>query len=500
VTRRVKSVAVVGRNAPVWLAALAIHRSLARAEVQVQVLELPSRLSDVDAYPTLPTLSALHALLGLDEQMLLQICHAVPVAAQRFANWSGGAQAFLLPYDDEPPPGGDLPFVHYWLKAKHEGLRVGFEDFSLGAAAARAGRVPVHIDAPMQLSAGYGYHLDARTYSGMLKQIAIRQGIVVTSSPVSGVTVNDGRITEVTLADGPAVKADLFVDASGVERALIGQMPGADFVSWNEWLPCDRMIAASAPRLNSLPGFSHIAAFRAGWIALRPLQNRTAVTTVYSSRVISDSEVAQQIPVLARVPVSGDAVVSALRQGTERRPWIGNCVAVGEAAIAIEPLDAVQLHTAHGCASHLMTLFPATADEFPEADVYNRTICRFAENIRDFALTHYKLNRRFDEPIWDAARERASPETLSRKIDLFAARGDVALYDDESFQGQGWIASLVGHGLVPETYDPRLDSVPEETQIAVVRQRLHDVAELVRQMPAVDQFVSGARQPEAAVL
>ena len=38
--------------------------------------------------------------------------------------------------------------------------------------------------------------------------------------------------------------------------------------------------------------------------------------------------------------------------------------AVGEAAVAADPMDALDLHVAHGCISHLITLFPADAQSF----------------------------------------------------------------------------------------------------------------------------------------
>lgn len=223
------------------------------------------------------------------------------------------------------------------------------------------------------------------------------------------------------------------------------------------------------------------------------------MTAIYNSRTMSDEEVAQQMPVLAHMSVGGDAVVSRLEPGAQREPWIGNCVAIGESAISLEPLDTGMLHLVHGGLTHLMTLFPVTADAFPEAQAYNRVMGRFGVNLRDFLILHYRLNRRFDEQHWDAAREAKPPETLARKMDLFAARGDVPLYDDESFQARSWTQSMLGHGLVPESYDPRVDSIPEESQIALVQQQLRDVAGLVRRMPAIDEFVGRVRQSEAAL-
>jgi tryptophan halogenase len=113
VSGRVTSVAVVGRDASLWLTAAALQRALGRTGVRVQAIELESRLSQVDAYTALPTLAALHRLLGLDEALVLKVCRGVPMVGQRFSNWAMGAAPFLLAYDDEPPAGG-LPFVQYW--------------------------------------------------------------------------------------------------------------------------------------------------------------------------------------------------------------------------------------------------------------------------------------------------------------------------------------------------------------------------------------------------
>lgn len=494
---RVRSVAIVGRDAALWLAAAAVQRALGPTGVRLQAVELPSWLTPVDVYAALPSLGSMHRLLGIDEGRLLKAADGVPMVGQRYSNWSKAAPPFLIAYDDEPPPGGDLPFTHYWIKGHKEGLRVGIEDFSLGCAAARLGRVPVpHEEAP--LSASYGYHLDARSYAQALKQLGHGRGIQSVSARVAKVNIEADRIEAVELSDGSRVEADLFIDASGAERALIGKMPGAELEFWRDLFPCDRMITATGPRLNGLPAFSQVSAFRGGWVGLYPLQDRTAVVAVYSSAILQDRDVVDQIGVLARIPISGEAVVSELNQGLLSAPWIGNCVAVGEAAAALEPLDGVTLHVAQGCISHLMDLFPATAGEMLEAIAYNRSVRAFAANIRDFQAAHYKLNRRFDEPLWDRCREMEVPQALQRKIDLFAARAGVTLYDDETFFEQNWSLLFLGHGIDPEGYDPRIDVLPDEAHIERVQQRLRIVAQLAKSMPTVEQFLGIDQPAEAA--
>jgi tryptophan halogenase len=251
------------------------------------------------------------------------------------------------------------------------------------------------------------------------------------------------------------------------------------------------MMVASAKPVRPYPAFSQTSAFRQGWIGLFPLQNRTAVAACYDSRETSDKEVLEALPILANMPVAGEAVVSDLAQGIRKRTWIGNCIAVGEAAFSLEPLDAVQLHIAHNCISQLMSLFPVEAGDFREAELYDEIIRRVAVNLRDFQLAHYKLNRRFDDPLWDRCRDLAAPPTLQRKLDVFAARGRVPLYDDETFQEHDWESLFIGHELIPQSYDPRVDVIPEQALIARVQDRLQSVRALAEAMPPVEQFIAG---------
>lgn len=496
-TKRVEKVVIVGRDAPAWVAASAIHAMLGRTGVEVRVIELPSLLQAPDVYLGVPPLKGLHDQLRIDEQLVLRACNAVPMVGQRFSNWSGPGAPFIHGYDDQPPPGSGLDFVHYWIKGRQEGLRSAFENFSLGAMAAKAGRVPIEAARPEQpLTANYGYHLDARRYAVLMREVAVRRGVAVKAASIVDVDIEEEHVQALSLSDGERVEADLFIDASGVEAALIGRLPGTAFESWREWLPCDRMIAASGNRLRPTPAFSQISAFRDGWIGIYPLQDRSAVVAVYDSRLSSDREIAEGLPVLARLPIAGDGVVSELHQGIRKRTWVGNCVAIGESAFSLEPLDAVQLHIAHSCISHLMAFFPVESGAFPEADIYDRGIRSIAENLRDFQAAHYKLNRRFDDVLWDRCRDGACPPSLQSRIDIFAARGDVGLYDSEAFDASDWASLFLGHGLMPEGYDPRVDLRPQEEHIARVHQRLQDILALVGSMPSVDQFLTDA-VPEA---
>jgi tryptophan halogenase len=490
--KRVEQVVVVGADAPAWMVAIAIRRSLGTAGIRVRVVEIPSLLQQADCYSALPALDGLHHRIGLEDRHILAGCKGLPIAGQRFSNWAGAAPPFLHGFDREPAEAA-LDFTHFWTKGRQQGLRTEFENFSLGAMAAKAGRVPVPTKGAT-LGVALGYHIDAHAYSALLRHCAASCGIEAGAATVADVEIEGDRIAAIVLGDGERVEADLFIDASGPQAILIGRMPGAEFESWREWLPCDRMLVASGRALRPYPSFSQISAFRQGWAGLFPLQDRTAIVAAYDSREISDNEMADSLPIVASLPINGDATVSDLSQGIRKRAWVGNCVAVGESAFSLEPLDAVQLHITHNCITQLMTLFPVETEAFPEAELYDRIIRHVATNLRDFQVAHYKLNQRFEEPLWDRCRDAAVPETLRRKLDVFAARGHVPLYDFETFQEPSWASLFIGHGLVPQSYDPRLDALPEQEQIGQVHGRLQDIVALVEAMPSTDDFIAGAAQ------
>jgi tryptophan halogenase len=488
------TVAVVGRDAALWIAAAAIQRSLGSTGVKVRAIELPSLLRPVDVYSAMPAIQGLHRQIGLNEDLVVAAVSAVPLVAQRYSNWLGAAPPFMLGYDDPPPPGSDIGFVHYWVKGRQGGLRVPLEDFSLAVSAAKHGRLPLAEDQPPELSATYGYNLAAEPYSWLLKSYAERLGVESEAATIRKVETEADRIASVELSSGSRIDADLFVDASGAGGALIAQLPGSELESWDELLPCDGVIVASGAPISPPPLYSQVSAFRGGWIGVFPLQDRTAVLATYSSAHISHAELLEMIPLLARVQLSGEGVASEIRRGLRRCSWIGNCVAVGEAAIALDPLDSFGLYTTHVCISHLMALFPVTADHFPEAELYNRTIALAGENLRDFQGAHYRLNRRFDEPFWDHCRDMPLPESLERKIEVFSRTAHVPLYDEEPFEEQNWAALFAGGGIMPEGYDPRVDMAPDEALIERVQQRLRAIAAVVPKMLPASEFVNRARE------
>ena len=482
-----RSIVIVGRDAEAWIAALALRRALGGREVRITLLELPSQAVPTDVHAAVPSIAAMHQMLGVEHRDVVRACAGVPMVGQRFSNWSRTAPPFLHAYDDGSSEELDPPFLQYWVKARQEGLEIAFEDFSLAAAAAKQGRVPTPgaVGGPCPQP---GFQFDARAYAGLWKNLALRTGVEHREGRLTHVERAEDRIAAIHWEDGETYEADLFVDASGAEAILTGALFSGGFESWSNWLPADRILSASAPVLTTLPPFSQVSAFRAGWVGLHPLQDRTALTGAFGIK-FADEELMRGLPAVAGAPIISDVTVTEFQPGFRPKPWTGNCIALGRTALELEPLDAVQLHFVHLGITHLLAQLDSNAAESKCIDIYNGTMASHAANIRDFQIAHYRLNRRFDEPMWDRARDAEGPPALDAKLAEFAQSGTLPMQANESFQQSNWAAIFVGHGLMPRSYDSWVDQMPEEEHMDLVQGRLRRIADAVRSMPSVEGYL-----------
>lgn len=488
----VRKVVIVGRDAAAWLTALGLQRALGPAGVSVEVVELPGLLRPCDIYASLPALHGLHERLGLDEYDLLKATSGTYSLGQSFANFSRAAPPFFHPYGSHGAAINRVPFLQYWLKARAAGLKVGFEDFSLTAAAAKQNR----FFTPTANTASfgrfdYGYHLSAPAYVGFLRRQGARRGIPVTPSRRIAVQrdATGGHMTAVIADGGRTVEGDLFIDATGAESLLLGGALQVPFESWAQWFPDNRILSVSAEKLRSLPPFSQVRGLSESWMTLTPLQDATAIQHIYDGEHMKDEQALETAAVVAGLRLRDDAVVSPFGAGRRATFWADNCIAVGEAACVLSPIDNVGLHAIHTGLAHVISLFPVDRQFALDAAEFNRCMAASLERLRDFQIAHFKLNQNYDQPFWDHMRQVEAPPELDYKIELFKARGQVALYDDETFQLDDWLAIFLGHGLMPRSHDPLVDRLADADTIAHFQGMLGFIKTQIEEMSSHDAYV-----------
>jgi tryptophan halogenase len=486
----INSVVVVGRDVALWLAASVLRTALAPSGVGVTAVELPSHLRPGDVQTTLPALEALHTRLRIDESALLRATRGAFTLGQNFSDVSGATPAFFHAHGSYGAQIDSRSFFPYWLKARGLGLNVALEDFSLTAAAAKQGRMLIPDDeTEVYGRTDYGYHLPAMAYASDLKALAVRQGVTVHQALSAGVSRDPetGDIQALDL-DGQRIEGQLFVDATGAEALLIGQALDVARESWRAHFPADRVLTAGGPAMASIPSYAEVRAWARGWVALHPSQIQTHVVQTYAGDLCSDEDALQMASRISGLALT-DAVVRVSGPGRRLAAWERNCIALGEAACAFDPIHGVDLHAVQVGLVHLLGLFPVTGDFALERAEYNEAMRSRFERLRDFQAAHYALNRYGASAFWTRARQAVRPPELAHKIDMFQARGDIPPFEDETFLADSWRALLTGHGVTPDTHAPMIDLTPPEQMKAEFQRILGFIKEQVLRQPTHDLYL-----------
>jgi tryptophan halogenase len=439
-----------------------MQSALGPAGLRVSVVELPGAMGAADVYATLPALEPLHTRLRIDEGRLIAATRGAFTLGKQFLDATGGAATFFHAYGSTGARIDNTEFLPHWIRARHSGLPVAFEDFSLTAAAARHGRMLLP-DAEIERHGftDYGYHLPAIPYGAWLKQLALRRGVLLHAARDVSVLMQPGGcdIAGVVLDDGRQVMGDFFIDATGASALLLAQGLRVSRESWRESFPADRVLVAHAAPFPSPPVYADVRAGETGWVALHPSQACTHLVHAYSGET-PDAAALAHAARLAGLELNG-AEIRVREPGRRVAAWERNCVAIGEAACVFDPIHGVDLQAVQLGLVHLLPLFPVDTDYAVERAEYNKNLRAAFERIRDFQSAHYVLNR-YRGAFWERARLTPVSAELLRKIGVFRARGDVVYYEDESFAIDDWQALLLGHGVLPETWDPAADRTSPE--------------------------------------
>ncbi len=106
------------------------------------------------------------------------------------------------------------------------------------------------------------------------------------------------------------------------------------------------------------------------------------------------------------------------------------------------------------------------------------------EDARNFLILHYHATERNDTPFWDYCRNMDIPEELEHRIKLFRQRGFVSFKESELFIEHNWLAVLIGQGIMPDRYDPRVDGMQAAQIEQVLKQMRAEIRQNAEALPA----------------
>ena len=461
---KIRRIVIAGGGTAGWMTAAALSRFII-PRMSVTLIESDEIGTVGVGEATIPSIAQFNQALGIDEAEFLAATGGTYKLGIAFDGWGAPDQAYVHAFGLIGNALGVVPFHHYWLRGLSLGIAKPLGHYILHTIAVAGNRF-AHVERRPDSPAPpmpYAYHFDAGLYAKFLRGYAEQRGVVRQEGKIVAVERNpaNGDVGGLLLANGTRIEGDLFIDCSGFRGLLIEQELEAGFEDWSQWLPCDRAVAVPCRRVDPLIPLTRSIARKAGWQWRIPLQHRTGNGHIFSSRHISEDEATATL--LANLDGEPTADPRTIRfvPGQRRKCWVRNVVAVGLASGFIEPLESTSIHLIQTAINRLLELLPSGEISDAMRNDFNDQASFEMERIRDFIILHYHANARTGEPFWDSLRTMEVPAELSHKIDLFRASGRVHASFDELFDPRAWIQVLIGQNVMPQSYNPIADQLPQ---------------------------------------
>lgn len=479
----IKEITIVGGGTSGWLVAAFLNHRLqwgltGRPDVRVTVIEAPDIPTIGVGEATVPTLKATLRILEISESEFIQRTDATFKLGIHFENWErrddGSCSSYCHPFSGGESVRGRNPGFSFARYGLPDGLVAEGPDFidavSHARLALKRGKGPRRLGAAEFTGAlNYAYHINAKLFADFLKEICVSRGVTYLRDKVVGAQRDArGHIASLQLAEHGNWPVELVIDCTGFKGLLINGVMEEPFTSFSEYLLNDRAIPIQVDRHDPDTIFPATVAraMQSGWSWRLPLFTRNGMGYVYSSAFISDEAALTELQsLLGDQPPLIEPHVIPMRVGYTRRPWVGNCVAIGPSSGFLEPLESTAIMLIELGVRFFLENFPSTDFEEPLQWQFNQQMLTLYEEVRDFLGLHFSLSKRTDTPYWLAVRNDVKlSDTLRNNLAVWKytlpgirdARTD-AIFGHWSVQ-----ALLFGKGYYDEPMLRDVDVVPYE--------------------------------------
>ncbi len=483
-----RAIVIVGDGQVGVLTAIALRRAL-----PTTVITVTPAPRDVAAFAdtigtAMPYTNRLHDQLGIAEMDLVRKAGASHRLVTRYRGWSTPGHDAVCDYGDGAQSLGNA-FTGMFDGVQGSGGEADALIMSPAMALAATGRFCSPEDSADFALADVDYALrwNVAAYRQVLIDHAMRLGVQYAPQLPTDVQRNEqGDIAAIVLQDdGGVLPGDMFVDCSGPARWLISHMEDSVFDSWAAHLPCDRvLIAAPGDAVLALEDRVTLTAY--GWLAEIGGRDGVQRLMAFPSTLAGDAVDA----VLMQAGVTS-AIGATLVPGALAQPFVGNVIALGDAAASFEPMGGANLDLAHRQLSLFLELMPGRTIEPRERDEYNRRASLMAIAMRTWLASHYLAPGQPGTPFADHVRQLTRSPELSRLADQYNRHCRLPFIEEAPMLPSEWSGLLRAVG-VPSSPSAHALAKPADITRAMMQKAARAAEAAVAVAPPYGEWMMSA--------
>ena len=298
------------------------------------------------------------------------------------------------------------------------------------------------------------FHFNTFKLNNFLLKKCSEININIFNDEITKINIKKNNIIDIE-SKNKKYKYDFYVDSTGFKKILISKL-GGKWKSYSEYLPMNEAIAFPTKDTEEYNPYTLSKAMSAGWMWRIPTQGRWGNGYVFNNKYINAEQAKKECEDYLgfKVEIAKNIKFEA---GTLEEPWIGNCVAIGLSSSFIEPLEATSIGTSIQQAFfliHFLINYKQT-----DIDLYNERFKEVVENIRDFVVLHYMVNKK-DSKFWKELKLKL-PSTLENKLKKWKHRipiredfaGGYKLFGSHSFTVLLKELNLIDKKLIKKEYE-----------------------------------------------
>ena len=441
----IRRIAIAGHGFEAWFTANHLLAGLGGRRIEIQLCPVPGSEALDKLYTILPADTGGLAEIGLTPNLLVRRCDASFSLGNRFNDR-------LRPYGSIGMDIRGQPFHQHWLRSGGPEAEDYFS-WSPATAAMQAQRFapPSAKNAIGPLRHDMAMHVNIDRLADLLRARALNSTASEWAGTLSTIERGeDGLITALVSDRGERAEADLFIDCSGSQRKLAGDA-GFDKAPGMGSFACS--LQRSEGDANP-PPYHATDSSAEGWNITVPGKGWTAMLDFGSH--------------------PDDA--GNFRPGHIEQPWLGNCVAIGQAAVTLLPVEPLHARLLAFSLKNLLGLLPDSACSATETGEYNHLFETEMREIEDLCTVYELVRKGGHAALTDPT---ATGPSLARRLSLFRRRGWISPSDGEILRSEDWVAAFLLLGLAPERHDRLAERLPREKldeYLGKLRSRIHDTA------------------------